>query len=101
MRESSNESCRWWLRPERTIEAFGGEMIDAPTGWRNQFHIMGTVLMGDDPTDSVVNSDCRTHDHENLFLCTTGVMPTSATVNPTLTGIALSIRAASIIAKEV
>lgn len=81
--------------------AFNGEMIDPPTGWRNQFHIMGTVLMGDDPRNSVVDGNCRTHDHENLFLCTTGVMPTSATVNPTLTGIALSIRAAHLIAKEV
>lgn len=83
------------------IGAFNGEMIEAPTGWRNQYHIMGTVIMGDDPKNSVVNADCRTHDHDNLFLCTTGVMPTSATVNPTLTGIALSIRAAHVIAKEV
>ncbi|MCA0423308.1 MAG: GMC family oxidoreductase [Proteobacteria bacterium] len=83
------------------IGAFNGTMLDAPTGWRNQFHIMGTVIMGNDPKNSVVNSDLRTHDHENLFLCTTGVMPSSATVNPTLTGVALSIRAARQIAKEV
>ncbi|TMV81142.1 GMC family oxidoreductase, partial [Thioclava sp. BHET1] len=65
------------------------------------FHIMGTVLMGNDPKTSVVDKDLRSHDHDNLFLCTTGVMPSSATVNPTLTGVALSIRAAHTIAKEV
>lgn len=81
--------------------AFNAEMLSPPTGWRNQFHIMGTVLMGDDPKDSVVDKHCRTHDHENLYLCTTGVMPSSATVNPTLTGVALSIRAARQIATEV
>ncbi|WP_206243500.1 GMC family oxidoreductase [Novosphingobium terrae] len=83
------------------LQAFEGEVLEAPVGWRNQFHIMGTVIMGSDRTNSVVDADCRSHDHPNLFLCTTGVMPSSATVNPTLTGIALSIRAAHIIAKDV
>lgn len=83
------------------LGAFKGEIIEAPIGWRNQFHIMGTVIMGNDPTNSVVNAECRTYDHDNLFLCTTGVMPTSATVNPTLTGVALAIRAAHQIASEI
>ncbi|ATA21642.1 choline dehydrogenase-like flavoprotein [Gibbsiella quercinecans] len=82
------------------LQAFGGDIIEAPTGWRNQFHIMGTVIMGSNPADSVVDADCRTHDHPNLFLATTGVMPTSATVNPTLTGIALALRMADTIIRE-
>jgi choline dehydrogenase-like flavoprotein len=61
---------------------------------------MGTVIMGDDPHTSVVDGQCRTHDHANLFLATSGVMPASAANNPTLTGCALSLRSADIIARE-
>lgn len=83
------------------LQAFNGEVIEAPTGWRNQYHIMGTTIMGDNPHDSVVDAHCRSWDHPNLFLSTTGVMPTSATVNPTLTGIALALRMADTIAREI
>ena len=70
-------------------------------GFQNRQHIMGTTIMGDDPKDSVVDRDCRSHDHANLFLATTGVIPASGTINPTLAGVALSIRMADIIAREV
>ncbi|AYD04439.1 GMC family oxidoreductase [Neorhizobium sp. NCHU2750] len=71
------------------------------TVWENRDHPMGTVIMGEDPKDSVVNGECRTHDHENLFLATSGVMPASAANNPTMTGCALSLRSAGIIAREI
>ncbi|WP_321781875.1 GMC family oxidoreductase [Paraburkholderia sp. J94] len=64
-------------------------------------HIMGTVIMGDDPKTSVVDKDCRSWDHENLFVVGTGNIPACSAVNPTLTGIALAIRAADRIATEV
>lgn len=64
-------------------------------------HIMGTVIMGDDPKTSVVDKDCRSWDHDNLFVVGTGNIPACAAVNPTLTGIALAIRAADRIAAEV
>jgi choline dehydrogenase-like flavoprotein len=62
---------------------------------------MGSVIMGADPADSVVDGDCRSFDHPNLFLATTGVIPASGVINPTLTGVALSIRLADTIAREV
>lgn len=68
--------------------------------WENRDHPMGTVIMGHNPADSVVNAECRTHDHDNLFLATTGVMPASAANNPTVTGCALSLRSAAIIRNE-
>ncbi len=64
-------------------------------------HLMGTVMMGDDPGSSVVDRNLRCHDHENLFLVTTGVYPSSTSVNPTLTGYAMAIRAGHYLAKEV
>jgi choline dehydrogenase-like flavoprotein len=64
---------------------------DAPEG---AGHIMGTARMGDDAKNSVVDRDLRSHDHRNLFILGSAVIPTGATANPTLTIAALSLRAA-------
>ncbi len=69
--------------------------------WVCHDHLMGTVMMGDDPQTSVVDKDLRCHDHENLYLVTTGVFPSSACLNPTLTGYAIAFRAGHHIAAEV
>jgi choline dehydrogenase-like flavoprotein len=63
-------------------------------------HIIGTYRMGDDPKKSVVNADQRSWDHKNLYLIGTGVFPTSATANPTLTLAALCLRTAEKINNE-
>ena len=68
--------------------------------WGTHNHIMGTVVMGDDPADSVVDRNLRCHDHPNLFLVSTGVHASSTAFNPTLTGYALAIRAGRYIAAE-
>ena len=83
------------------VAGMGGEVVVDDTGWQNRDHIMGTVIMGADPADSVVDGDCRTYDHPNLFLATTGVIPASGVINPTLSGVALAIRLADTIAREV
>ncbi len=61
-------------------------------------HLMGTYRMGEDPKTSVVDSDLRSHDHRNLFLLGSGVFPTGAAANPTLTIAALALRAVQSIA---
>ena len=62
-------------------------------GW----HLMGTAKMGDDPKTSVVNSNCETHDIDNLFIIDGSVFTTSAAVNPTPTIQAIALRTADII----
>lgn len=57
-------------------------------------HIMGTTRMGDDPASFVVTTDLQCHDHPNLFIVGSGVYPTGATANPTLTIAALALRLA-------
>lgn len=57
-------------------------------------HIVGTYCMGTTSDNSVVNSQQRSWDHPNLFLVGSGVFPTVATANPTLTIAALSLWAA-------
>jgi len=61
-------------------------------------HVIGTTRMGNDPRDSVVDRNLRSHAHENLFLVGAGVFPTASTANPTLTIAALALRAANEIA---
>jgi len=61
----------------------------------NNQHITGTMVMGADPATSVVSAECRAHDHANLYIGGTGVMPSCATVNSTLTGTALALKMAS------
>lgn len=63
-------------------------------------HIMGTTTMGNQPKQSVVDKDCRSHDHKNLFILGSSVFPTGATANPTLTIAALALRATDTIKKE-
>jgi choline dehydrogenase-like flavoprotein len=64
-------------------------------------HVMGTYRMGLDPKQSVVNPDQRAHDHPNLFLLGSGVFPTGAASNPTLTIAALALRAVASIQRAI
>ncbi|MDR0805484.1 MAG: GMC family oxidoreductase [Enterobacteriaceae bacterium] len=86
---------------QKFVQIMGGTVVEDNTGWQNRDHLMGTVIMGNNSADSVVNHECRTYDHPNLFLATTGVIPAAGVINPTLTGVALSIRIADIIAREI
>jgi len=57
--------------------------------------------MGDDPSDSVVNSECQSHDHPNLFITDASVFPsTGGGEAPSLTIQALAIRAADFIVER-
>lgn len=64
-------------------------------------HVIGTYRMGTDPKTSVVNVEQRAHDHPNLYLLGSGVFPTSAASNPTLTIAALALRAVAAIQRSI
>ncbi|MDR7193736.1 GMC family oxidoreductase [Luteimonas terrae] len=57
-------------------------------------HHIGTARMGTDPQRSVVDSDCRVHGMENLYVAGAAAFPTSSQANPTLTIVALALRLA-------
>jgi choline dehydrogenase-like flavoprotein len=57
-------------------------------------HHMGTTRMGTNARTSVVNTDCRLHDVDNVYLAGASVFPTSGCANPTFTIVALAIRLA-------
>jgi choline dehydrogenase-like flavoprotein len=64
-------------------------------------HIMGGTIMGADPDGSVVDADCRAHDHENLFIPGGGAMPSTASGNSTITMTALAFKAADAITSQI
>lgn len=57
-------------------------------------HPQGGNPMSDSPNEGVVDADCRVHGHPNLYVCDASVFPTSVTVNPQLTVMALAEYAA-------
>jgi choline dehydrogenase-like flavoprotein len=64
---------------------------ESPGGFAS--HENGTVRMGVDPRTSAVNAFCQSHEVKNLFVTDGSTFPTSAEKNPTLTIMALSLRA--------
>jgi len=61
----------------------------------NSVHEVGTARMGRDPATSVLNAHNRAHDVQNLFITDGSCMTSSGSVNPALTYMALSARAAN------
>ena len=61
---------------------------------RNTTHQCGTLVFGTDPRTSVLDTFCRTHDVENLFVVDASFFPSSAAVNPALTIVAQALRVA-------
>jgi choline dehydrogenase-like flavoprotein len=52
----------------------------------------GTCRFGDDPTTSVLDSNCRAHDLDNLYVIDGSFFPSNASVSPALTIIANALR---------
>lgn len=63
-------------------------------------HNLGTNRMSENPRDGVVNRWGQTHDIPNLFISDGSQFTTGAAENPTLTIVALAIRQADHIARE-
>lgn len=86
----------------RIAQLMGGSDLrySAEGNFANNQHITGTMSMGTDPKTSVVDGFGRAHDHDNLFIVSTGIMPTAATCNSTQTGVALALRTAQHILEQ-
>ena len=63
-------------------------------------HEMGSARMGKDPKTSVLNSNNQVWDCKNVFVTDGACMTSAACVNPSLTYMALTARAAAFAVKE-
>ena len=72
---------------------------DVPVG--GTAHQSGTLRFGEDPQNSVLNLDCRTHEIENLYVADASFFPSIGAVNPTLTIIANALRVAETISSNI
>ena len=55
-------------------------------------HQAGTARFGADPATSVLNTDCRAHEVDNLYVVDTSFFPSIGAVNPALTAMANALR---------
>jgi len=55
-------------------------------------HQAGTARFGSDPATSVLNTDCRAHELDNLYVVDTSFFPSISAVNPALTAMANAVR---------
>ena len=105
-RDSDNETR---LRKDAadTIEEWfheaGWEIINKtdqvnPPGY--SIHEVGTCRMGADPKKSVLNKWCQSHDIKNLFVVDGASFVTCGWQNPTMTILALSMRASEYLADQ-
>lgn len=80
-------------------------LSDGAAGWRatvhDMAHPMGTTRMADDPRRGVVDRRCGVHGVGGLYVAGSSVFPTSGTINPTLTIVALALRLAEHLRSEV
>lgn len=70
-----------------------------PPGY--SIHEVGTCRMGDDPKKSVLNKWNQTHDIKNLLVVDGASFVTAGWQNPTMTILALSMRASEHLAEEI
>jgi len=78
------------------LETAGANNIRVTTGVEvpgMAIHEVGTARMGSDPKKSVLNAFCQSHDVSNLLVADGSCFVSSACQNPTLTMMALALRA--------
>ncbi len=54
----------------------------------------GTCRFGTDPADSVLDTNCKAHELDNLYVVDTSFSPSIGAVNPGLTAMANALRVA-------
>lgn len=90
------EPASWLAHPDKRWVS--DELISAhPIGG---FHHMGTTRMASDPRRGVTDGWGRVHGLPNLHIAGSSLFPTGGWANPTLTILALSLRIADGIARE-
>jgi choline dehydrogenase-like flavoprotein len=81
---------RLGMHPDHLIPRHAYLKTDIPVA--GVAHQAGTCRFGTDPATSVLNTDCRTHELDNLYVVDTSCFPSIGAVNPALTAMANALR---------
>ncbi len=81
---------RLGLHEHHLINRFAYMKSDIPLA--GVAHQAGTCRFGKDPDTSVLNSDCRAHELDNLYVVDTSFFPSISAMNPALTAMANALR---------
>jgi hypothetical protein len=93
LRNSGQGYLRYWQPPEERVEHVLAQAIDG-------YHQIGTARMNQSERLGVVDTDCRVHGVNNLYVAGSAVFPTSGQANPTLTAVALAARLADHLTRQ-
>lgn len=103
---SQNELDIWYdaaIQAAEMLEAAGLRdltLAERPSVPGGCIHEMGTARMGNSPTNSVVTAYCQAHDVPNVFVTDGACWVSSGCQNPTLTMMAITVRACDYITRE-
>lgn len=89
------------LRTAKDVEELERASIAARHLDLSAYHPLGTARMGVDPLKSVVDATHESHDVHHLFVVDGSAVPSSLGVNPQLTIMAMSLRAAEFVERRV
>jgi choline dehydrogenase-like flavoprotein len=78
------------MNPHHLIHRFAYAKTEIPVA--GCAHQAGTCRFGTEPATSVLNTDCRAHELDNLYVVDTSFFPSIGAVNPALTAMANSLR---------
>jgi choline dehydrogenase-like flavoprotein len=78
------------MNPDHLIHRFAYMKNDIPIG--GCAHQAGTARFGTDPSASVLDTNCKAHEVDNLYVVDTSIFPSIGAVNPALTAMANSLR---------
>jgi choline dehydrogenase-like flavoprotein len=95
---------------ERSRRVFDAELAESQLGrmtWHpdpytsaSSVHPLGGTRMHSNPHLGVVDAQCKVQGVSNLYIASSGVFPTSGYANPTLTVVALAVRIAEQVKKQ-
>lgn len=97
MRKDMIEDAKEMLEAAGVKEVYG---FDSGYGFGQAIHEMGTARMGRDPKTSVLNGNNQIWDAPNVFVTDGACMTSASCVNPSLTYMALTARAAHFAVEE-
>ena len=97
MGRDAAESATEILKKAGAVEIRTQNVMTAPG---RIIHELGTARMGNDPKTSVLNKYNQSHDVKNVFVTDGAAFVGAANQNPTLTILALTIRACEYLTEE-